>query len=191
MRVISGTAKGKKLKSPSDETVRPTLDRVKENLFNIIGFDIRDSVVLDLFAGSGALGIEALSRGAKRCYFVDNDKRSIELVRHNLKETRLEENAIVLMSDAEHVIERLATQGEKFDYIFIDPPYCQGIVQKILKQLEKCNIMQEEGFVIIETDRAEKLPDQITDLYKTKEREYSSTRISIFEARNGVQDEQK
>ncbi|MDO4711654.1 MAG: 16S rRNA (guanine(966)-N(2))-methyltransferase RsmD [Peptostreptococcaceae bacterium] len=191
MRVISGTARGKKLKSPVDESVRPTLDRVKENLFNIIGSGIRDAVVLDLFAGSGALGIEALSRGAKRCVFVDNDKRSIELVRQNLKETRLAEHAVVHLAEAQSIIQKLCAEGQKFDYIFIDPPYCQGIVQKILKQLEKCNIMQEEGFVIIETDRFERPPEEISDLLKIKEREYSNTRISIFRRRNGAQDEQE
>lgn len=186
MRVISGSARGKKLKSPADEKVRPTLDRVKENIFNIIGPRIRDAAVLDLFAGSGGLGIEALSRGAKECYFVDNDKRSLDLVRYNLKETGLEKNAVILAKDAESAIQKLCSENKKFDYILIDPPYCQGIVQKILKQLEKYNIMQEEGIVVIETDRIEKLPDETEYLIKIKDREYSSTRISIFESRNGV-----
>lgn len=183
MRVISGSARGKKLKSPSDQSVRPTLDRIKENIFNIIGFGIRNAEVLDLFAGSGALGIEALSRGAKRCVFVDNDKRSVALVQANLKTTALEKNAELLSTDAENAIHRLFSKGEKFDYIFLDPPYQQGIIQKILKQLEKCNIMQEGGILIIETDRCETISDDWVHLMKIKEKEYSNTRISIFEKR--------
>ncbi len=189
MRVIAGSARGKKLRSPKDESVRPTLDRIKENIFNIIGFDIKESVVLDLFAGSGGLGIEALSRGASHCTFVDKDKNSIALVQANLKDTRLEKNAEIFQSDAESAIEKLYAKGKKFDYIFLDPPYQQGIIQKILKQLQKCNIMQEEGVVIIETDRLEKLPDEIYRFIKIKEREYSNTRISIYEIRNGEKDE--
>lgn len=189
MRVISGSARGKKLRSPKDESVRPTLDRIKENIFNIIGFDIKESVVLDLFAGSGGLGIEALSRGASHCTFVDKDKSSITLVQANLKDTRLERNAEAYQMDAEKAIEKFYSKGKKFDYIFLDPPYQQGVIQKILKQLQKCNIMQEEGIIIVETDGLENLPDEIYHFTKMKEREYSNTKISIYEIRNGDKDE--
>lgn len=180
MRVISGNVRGKKLKSPEDEKVRPTLDRVKENIFNIIGPKIRNSVVLDLFAGSGALGIEALSRGAGKCYFVDNSKKSIELVKLNLCYTGLEANSEIFFTDADNAIKNLYNRGEKIDYIFVDPPYSKGIVQNVLKQLEKYNIINKEGIVIIETDKTEILPDTIHSLIKIKDREYSNTRISIF-----------
>ncbi len=173
----------KKLIAPADQNVRPTLDRVKENIFNMIGPSIRDSVVLDLFAGSGALGIEALSRGARWCFFSDLDKKSIALVKGNLEATRLVERASVHHLDAERMIEYLFQRGEKIDYLLVDPPYSKGIVQKILKQLEKYNIMQVGGIVIIETDKSEILPDEVAGLSKTKDRVYSSTRISIFLAK--------
>lgn len=186
MRVISGTARGKKLKSPQDERVRPTLDRVKENLFNMIGLGIRGAVVLDAFAGSGGLGIEALSRGAAKCYFVDLNKKSIALTKENLKDSRLEENAVVLHMDAMDAIPKLFAQNIRVDYLFLDPPYNKGIVEKILQQLEKYNIMQEDGTIIIETDRDEKLEDEIHQLVKIKEKQYSSTRITIYQSKIGA-----
>ena len=190
MRVISGTARGKRLKSPADRKVRPTLDRVKENIFNMIGPSIRDSVAADLFAGSGALGIEALSRGARICYFSDMDEKSVAFVKDNLRETKLQERAEVYRMDARQVIEKLFQDQVKLDYLFIDPPYLKGIVQKILKQLGKYNIMQVEGIVIIETDKNEILPEEVAGLIKTKDRIYSGTRVSIFVAKGGEQNEQ-
>lgn len=187
MRVISGTARGKKLTSPKDERIRPTLDRVKENIFNILG-NMRDKRVLDLFSGSGAIGIEALSRGAKVCYFCDMDKESVKLTKQNLKDTRLEDRGIAINDEATNFISKLYAKKEKFDYIFLDPPYADGLVGKVLEQLQKYNIMQDDAILIIETDKEELLNDEF-GFEKIKERVYSKTRISFFSKRKGINEE--
>lgn len=179
MRVISGTARGKKLLSPKDDRIRPTLDRVKENIFNILG-NMRDKKVLDLFSGSGGVGIEALSRGAKVCYFCDNDKDSIKLTKQNIGLANVLDKAVILNDDASNAIKTLYSKKEKLDYIFLDPPYSEGIVKKILQQLEKYNIIQEDGILIIETDKEESFLDNEYCFEKIKERVYSKTRISFF-----------
>lgn len=180
MRVISGTARGKKLKSPEGQDVRPTLDRIKEDMFNIIGPAIRGKKVLDLFAGSGALGIEALSRGAEVCYFVDRDKKSLSLTRQNLASTQLTSKARLLETDAENAIKKLSSEGLKFDYIFIDPPYNLRIAETTLQKLQKYNIIQEKAFIILETELEEVLPDHIDSLVKTKDKKYKNTRIVLL-----------
>lgn len=180
MRIISGKARGKILKTPENDNIRPTLDRVKENLYNIIGFSIRNAVVLDLFSGTGAIGIEALSRGAKQVYFVDKDKKSYELTKFNVQSAKLEENAVILNKDAENALLEFESKALKFDIIFLDPPYNKGIVQKILQQLEKYNIMQSEGVIIVETDREEETPEKIGKFFKQKEKSYSSTKITFY-----------
>lgn len=184
MRVISGKARGKKLKTPENDNIRPTLDRVKENLYNMIGFSIRNAVMLDLFSGTGAIGIEALSRGAEKVYFVDKDKKSYELTKYNVKSAKLEENAVILNQDAESALTQFENKGLKFDIIFLDPPYNKGIVQKILQQLEKYNIMQSEGVVIVETDREEETPERFGKFFKQKEKNYSSTKITFYGVEN-------
>lgn len=179
MRVISGTARGKKLLSPKDKKVRPTLDRVKENIFNILG-NMRDAKVLDLFSGSGGIGIEALSRGASFCYFCDIDKDSIKLTMQNIKLARVEDRAKVVNDDAFSFLKIMDIKGEKFDFIFVDPPYLKGITEKILHQLQKCNIIQDRGIIIIETDKEEKFLDDEFGFKKLKEKVYSKTRVTFF-----------
>lgn len=180
MRIISGKARGKKLKPPESDHIRPTLDRVKENLYNMIGFAVRDAVVLDLFSGTGGIGIEALSRGAEKVYFVDNNKASYELTKYNVINANLQENAVIICQEAENALIQFEKQGLKFDIIFLDPPYNKGIVQKILQQLEKYNIMQDEGLVIVETDREEETPERLGKFFKQKEKSYSSTKITFY-----------
>lgn len=180
MRVIAGTARGKKLKTPEDQNVRPTLDRVKEDIFNILGPAIRGAQVLDLFAGSGALGIEALSRGADSCIFVDKDKKSCNLTKYNLGETRLADKAQILQMEAEAAIKKLATEGKCFDYIFIDPPYHLGKTQSLLQNIQKCHIIQENTCIIVEADKKETMPEKIDGLIKIREKVYSSTRIALY-----------
>lgn len=184
MRIISGKARGKKLKTPEGDHIRPTLDRVRENLYNMIGISIRGSVFLDLFSGTGAVGIEALSRGAEKVYFVDNDIKSYELTLYNIKSARLQEAAFVLKMDAQKALAQLESQGVKFDIIYLDPPYNKGIVQKILQQLGKYNIMQDEGTIIVETDRGEETPESIGEFYKIKEKNYAATKITFYGVAN-------
>lgn len=153
MRVISGTAKGTSLESLEGNKTRPTLDRVKEALFNILQNDIRDANVLDLFSGSGALGIEALSRGAKFCVMADKSSDAIKVINKNLQKTKLEENAKVIKND---YIKTLDSLDQKFDLIFIDPPYSENIAVNAIKNIVELNLLTEEGIIVLETDEEER-----------------------------------
>lgn len=156
MRVISGKARGKKLVSLEGLNTRPTLDRVKEALFNIIQFDIENKDVLDLFAGSGALGIEALSRGAKTATFCDNSYDAMQIIKTNITNTHNEKNSIVINKDYNLALNSLSKQNKKFDIIFLDPPYKADFGIKALEMIIKLNILAEEGFIILETDDEKK-----------------------------------
>ena len=151
MRIISGKAKGTKLYTLEGTNTRPTLDRVKESLFNIINFEIKDSIFLDLFAGSGAIGIEAISRGAKEAVFVEFGKEALSCIRANLKKTKLESQAVVFPVEVSYAISKLARQQETFDIIYADPPYERGFEPKILEWLGDAKIMNPDTILILET----------------------------------------
>lgn len=173
MRVISGTARGTKLNSIEELSTRPTLDRVKESLFNIVQPLIDESVVLDLFAGSGAIGIEFLSRGCKTAYLCDSSKNAINMIRQNLERTRLGNNAIVMNTDYKKCLQDLAKRNVAFDIIFIDPPYKDDIAVSSVEMILSLNLLKEDGIIIIETDEKEreikeldKLDIQVYDIRK-------------------------
>ncbi len=149
MRIISGQARGTILYTLEGDSTRPTLDRVKESLFNIIQSKIKESIVLDLFAGSGALGIETLSRGAKKLVLCDKSKQAINIIKKNLEKTRLLKNAIIINDDYKNAIKKME---DKFDIIFIDPPYMEDIAVKSVKDIIENNLLNEEGLIILETD---------------------------------------
>lgn len=153
MRVISGTAKGTSLESLEGTKTRPTLDRVKEALFNILQNDINDAYVLDLFSGSGALGIESLSRGAKFCVMADKSSDAIKVITRNLQKTRLEGNAKIIKND---YIKTLNSLNDKFDLIFIDPPYAENIAVNSIKLILELDLLAKDGIIILETDEAER-----------------------------------
>lgn len=152
MRVISGKARGKKLVSLEGMNTRPTLDRVKEALFNIIQFNIVDKTVLDLFAGSGAIGIEAISRGAKFVVFCDNSLEAIKIIQTNIKNTRCTEQAIVLNKDYIEALVQLSNEGKKFDIIYLDPPYKTDFANKSIEKIIELNLLSNEGIILLETD---------------------------------------
>ena len=158
MRVISGSARGRKLVTPEGLATRPTTDRIKETLFNIIAFDLRESKFLDLFSGSGGIGIEALSRGASEACFVDFSMESIGCIKQNLEATRLFDKAGVLEMDVFSALELLARQNKKFDIVFMDPPYNMQLVDKALRWIEKGELLSEDGFIIAEMDINEDIP---------------------------------
>lgn len=154
MRVITGSAKGRRLKTLPGIDVRPTTDGVKEAIFSIVQFEVEDAVVLDLFAGSGQLGIEALSRGAAKAVFVDNSAESVKVVKDNLKHTGLEENAVVI-NTANNAF--LRSTREKFDIAILDPPYNHNLIQKSMPLLvEK---MADSGIIICEHEKETVLPE--------------------------------
>ena len=149
MRVISGIARGTKIKSIDSMSTRPTLDRVKEALFNILQNYIKNAIVLDLFAGSGALGIEALSRGAKRTYFCDINKEAIKIIKENLEKTRLIEKSVIYNEDYIIAIKKIK---EPLSIVFLDPPYKLDLAVKSIKELQKNKLLTNNSIIIIETD---------------------------------------
>lgn len=149
MRVISGSARSLPLKTVEGMDTRPTTDRIKETLFNMIHNDIPGCRFLDLFSGSGAIGIEALSRGASICYFVDNSRKAAACINGNLKFTHLEDRAVVLQSDMRSAISRLRSQ-EAFDIIFMDPPYLKDLEKEALELLSDAACVDEDTLIIVE-----------------------------------------
>jgi 16S rRNA (guanine(966)-N(2))-methyltransferase RsmD len=179
MRIISGTARGRRLKEPADYRVRPTTDKVKESIFNIVQFDIEGRKVLDLFAGSGQLGIEALSRGAESVTFVDCAPDSLRLVRENLKLSGLGDSARVVAADSIAFL----SGGEKFDLIFLDPPYDTDLLEKSLINVNKFDILKENGIMVCESKREKVLPELTEPYFMLKEYNYGKIRITTYSRR--------
>lgn len=175
MRVITGLARGRRLKEPADMSIRPTSDVVKEALFSIIQFDVEGRRVLDLFAGTGQLGIEALSRGAKSVLFVDRDKKAVNLVKKNLELCRME--AKVVQGDALEVLERF--EKESFDLILLDPPYEMGLTDKALERIIRFDILSQGGIIICETRSEEKITDLPEPYYIDREYKYGKTKLTL------------
>lgn len=179
MRVITGIAKGKKLKPLPSMDVRPTTDRVKEAIFSAIQFDIEGRVFLDLFAGSGQMGIEALSRGAKFAYFVDNSNDSVKICNENVKTAGFEGVSQVLRRDADAF---LSSCNEKFDIAFLDPPYKAGLLEtSALKVTEK---MKDSGIIICEHPLGEVLPEEFNGFTLFRDYRYGKICISIYKKEN-------
>lgn len=173
MRVISGKAKGTKLNSIENMNTRPTLDRVKESLFNIMQNKIEDMIVLDLFAGSGAIGIEFLSRGSKKVYFCDKSQEATKMIKQNLERTRFLEQSFIYAKDYQKCLETFSKEKQVFDIIFLDPPYEANIAVEAVKIIKENNLLKENGIIIIETDNKErelqsleKLKIEVHDLRK-------------------------
>lgn len=178
--MISGSAKGLQLLTLEGMSTRPTTDRVKENLFNIIAPYIADSKVLDLFAGSGSLGIEALSRGAQSAVFSDQSDKSVEIIKKNLEHTKFLDNSEVYLGDAQLILKKLSQQSKKFDIIFLDPPYKNEIIPKILQALEVNNVLEDRVLIIAETDISDELPEEIGTLIVSKKQNYGKTKLTFF-----------
>lgn len=167
MRVISGKARGTKLSSIESLSTRPTLDRVKESLFNIIQNNLKSAVVLDLFAGSGQLGIEALSRGADKAYLCDINRDAVKMIKQNLEKTKLKDKAVVINEDYKKALRTLNT-NEKFDIIFIDPPYKEDIAVDSIIDIIHESRLKENGIMIIETDEIERDLKEINKIENIK-----------------------
>ena len=175
MRVITGSARGMSLKTLEGDNVRPTTDKVKEAVFSIIQFELEGRRILDLFAGSGQLGIEALSRGAKSAVFVDADKNAVRIVKENLAKTKLDSLATVVQTDS---IAFLSMTDRVFDIAFLDPPFEKGLLQKALAKIDV--LISEGGAVICEHPFREELEDRYGSLVKSKEYKYSKTAVTVY-----------
>jgi len=178
MRIIAGIAKGTPLKGRRTKYLRPTSDMVREGLFNMLGNRIPGSSFLDLYAGTGAVGIEALSRGASAATFVERRAELAELVRENLEKTHLAAEAKVICADATRAVARLTAQGERFDFVFADPPYYTD-TQQLLDQVHM--IMKQEGILICQHSRNEAAPLP-AGLERTDQRPFGDTVLSFYRA---------
>lgn len=175
MRVITGLARGRKLLSPTSNDIRPTSDMVKESIFSILQNELEGAMVLDLFAGSGQLGIEALSRGARFAVFVDSSREAQEVVRSNLQSTRLAEQGRVAAMDYQAF---LSSTKDTFDIVLIDPPYQQGLIAKALPLL--IPKMRESGVILCETDIKELLPEEVEHFVAVKEYRYGRKKLTVY-----------
>lgn len=177
VRVISGSARGLKLNTPSGINTRPTLDRVKEALFSMLLPYLDGAVVLDLFAGSGSLGIEALSRGADKSYFIDSSNDAIECINSNILAAKFKDCSIVIKTTAANF---LKNTSQKFDIIFIDPPYAKGMYADVLNIIAKNRLLSDEGFIIAEWDYEIGFTDELCSFEIFKEKKYGRVGITVL-----------
>lgn len=183
MRVIGGSAGGRRLTPPRDRAIRPTADRVKEALFNILGglcggFDgLR---VLDIFAGTGNLGIEALSRGAAQAVFIDSSREAVQVIRTNLSQLGFVASGLVLQKEALAALKTLEAAGDRFDIVFLDPPYTRGLTEKVLEHLASSPLVDAGTLVVAESSAKETLPGGFGHLLMFDRRVYGDTALSFL-----------
>lgn len=177
MRIVAGEWKGKKLFPPRDDQVRPTSDKVKESIFSMISPDLPDAVVADLFSGTGGLGLEALSRGAKRCYFGDKQRDSFQLTRTNIAHCHAQDRAVAIQGDFTHVLCQIR---EKVDIFLLDPPYGFDILAECFRRIDELDLLSEEGIIVAEHGVKEQMPDVLYSFEKIKERSYGTIAVSIY-----------
>jgi 16S rRNA (guanine(966)-N(2))-methyltransferase RsmD len=179
MRVISGNLKGRVIKGYNIEGTRPTMDRVKESVFGTIQNYIKDSIVLDLFAGSGNLGIEAISNGCKYCYFIDNNKEVIRVLNENIRNFNIESKCKVSLDDYDRALIKFKNNNIKFDIIFIDPPYRYMIIEELIDKINNYDLLSNNGLLVLEFQK-----DEIKDEYKylvlIKKKKYNDKYVYIF-----------
>lgn len=165
------------MKTPDGMLTRPTADRVKEALFSIINFDIPNAAVLDLFGGTGQLGIEALSRGAKRGVFVDAREEACRLIRENLRRTKLTQESVVVRSDYMQFLNRCT---ERFSIIFLDPPYAETYLENAIKRIAEIDILQTDGIIVAERPVEKELPWEFDGYQRSKDYKYGKTLLTIY-----------
>ncbi len=180
MRIIAGRSKGRTLESIKGRNTRPTSDKVKGAIFNIIQGRIPDSLVLDLFAGTGNLGLEALSRGARKAIFIDKDINAIRIIKKNCYNLGYKEQVEIYRNDAARGLTELSKRDILFDIVFMDPPYSKGYEEALLQLINEANILHNDGIVIIEHDSKTTVPDRIAGLYRYDFRKYGGTGVSFY-----------
>ena len=177
MRVITGKARGVVLKTPDGELTRPTTDRVKEALFSIIQFELPGATVLDLFGGTGQLGIEALSRGAQSAVFVDAREDACKLIRENLRRTKFEKEGKVVRAD---YLDYLRRCKEKFSVILLDPPYSEVFLENSLKMITEIDILQSGGIIIAERPLGKDLLQDLEGFTRSRDYKYGNTLLTVY-----------
>ncbi|MBQ9972976.1 MAG: 16S rRNA (guanine(966)-N(2))-methyltransferase RsmD [Firmicutes bacterium] len=190
MRVIAGKAKGRNLIAPEGMDTRPITDAIKEALFSMWHFDIPGSRFLDLFSGSGSIGIEAISRGAEKAVFVENSRKAVAVINQNLTNCRFQPQAKVYQDDVFAVIKRLDASGEQFDLIFLDPPFTvDEIFHPVIEAVGDTEILAEDGMLGIRTRKEKDMPDEVGCLVKYKEKTYGISTIHFYERKSEENEE--
>lgn len=184
MRVIAGSARGLRLKTLKEPDVRPTSDRIRESIFGILGAQVMDSQFLDLYAGIGSVGIEALSRGARMAVFVDRDPRCISAILTNLDVTHLRERAEVYRNEVSDAVRILKKRGYGFDIVFLDPPYASRLAGETVMMLDKSGLVRGGGLVVAEHSRREEMPQELVTLEGVRLVVYGDTTVSFYRVRN-------
>lgn len=179
MRIIAGEARGRRFDAPEGLDTRPTLDRVKESVFGTIQFDIYGKTVLDLFAGSGNLGLEALSRGAKQAFFCDMDNRCFDIITGNIQKLGFAEKSTVYSIDYIRMLERLSAQGKKVNLVFLDPPYASGLVQDATEALCRLNLLDDDAIIVAEHSAKQNIVCP-NELYVHSQKKYRGTMVTIL-----------
>ena len=179
MKVISGTLKGRKIEGYNIEGTRPTMDRVKESTFAMIQDYLKDSIVLDLFAGSGNLGIEAISNGASTCYFIDNNNEVIKVLNKNIANLNIKDKSHIILSDWKKSLNDFSNNNIKFDIIFIDPPYNYDVYEKILTKITDLNLLKQNSLVVVEHHNLN-LKEQYNNLTLYKQKKYGNKCVNIY-----------
>lgn len=181
MRVIAGSVKGRKLKAPAGLHTRPITDMIKEALFNVWGPAIHDAAVLDLFAGSGSVGIEALSRGAEKSVFVDNDLHAVRIIKENLDVCGFATGYEIMRNDVFKVLENLHRHGQQFDLIYVDPPFSnEKIFHKVMTVLGESNVLKEDGILVIRTKKQKELADRFDHLERYRKNTYGESTLHYY-----------
>ena len=180
MRIISGKFKGKRLTSFRGRHIRPTSDKVREAIFNILPVEWDGKEVLDLFAGTGALGIESLSRGAQKAVFVEHHFRAVKILEKNIKALLLDEQIRLLKLHVDEGLNFIKRSAWKFDIAFLDPPYSKGLTDNILHLIADSEVMKENGIVVVEHHDKEQLSERYQKLQMDGQRKYGNTKVSFF-----------
>jgi len=180
LRIIAGDLKGKKLFSVKGQHTRPTSDRLRESIFNILTNRSKNAFALDLYAGTGALGIEALSRGATLAYFIDNHKESISLISKNIQSCRLEDRCRIFRWDIERNLRCLKNLTNTFNLIFMDPPYNANLIKPTLSNLEKSGCLKSDAWIVIEHSTRETIPADFQSFTRIDQRKYGKVFLSIY-----------
>jgi 16S rRNA (guanine(966)-N(2))-methyltransferase RsmD len=181
LRVVAGQAKGKRLKAPAGMNTRPVTDMIKEALFNVLGDTVKESFFLDLFAGSGSVGIEALSRGAKQVVFIDNNSSAVGIIKDNIENCGFKEGFTVYRNDVFKALTLLNQRGTKFDLIYVDPPFTvDKIFDQIISALDKVNILKEHGRIILRTQRKKQLAAKLNYLEEYRINNYGESVLHYY-----------
>ena len=188
MRIVAGTARGRPLEGPrpTSKHIRPTADRVRETLFNVLGQVLDGPAVLDLYAGTGALALEALSRGAARAVLVDQDREAVGLCQKNAQALGFSDRAEVLASPAARALQTLQKRGERFELVFADPPYAARVVEATLEALAQHGVVAPGGVVVVEHDKREAAPEAHAGFVQEDQRRFGDTLVTLYRAPEGA-----